>query len=435
MKHIELLLILVMISGFLKAQNTHISLSAEEIIAKALDQNFDLRLAEYELIKSKGEVKSANAFSLPDIKLSFTGTSTDNPLMAFGSRLNQERVRASDFAPEVLNDPNRIENFSTMIEIQQPILNFDLKYFKEAARTKVEATNLKTERIRDGIAFQVKQLYMRLQLIYKQLDVLAVAKKTVDESYRVAQNQFEQGLMQKSDLLSISVRVSDIENQVLNAENSIMQLSRQLAMIMNESIDAPIQPSEDLHKEIRSTEAVRISESRSDFQAMQKASEAYRLNHEGLKKGNLPRLNGFANYAFNDNSPVKFRGEGYLVGLQLSWNVLGNKKSAGKLQQSKADYQHSLTEYQKAVSENQKELHNTLRNIENAERRINLTDLSMEQADESLRIRKNRFEEGLERTIDLLQAEATFAEKQMEHHLAIFQYNMSLEYLKFLTKE
>jgi outer membrane protein TolC len=386
-------------------------------------------------MKSQGEIKSIDAFSLPEIKLSFTGTTTDNPLMAFGSRLNQERVLAADFAPELLNNPNRIENFSTMIEIQQPILNFDLKYYKEAARTKAEASSLKTRRIKEGISYQAKLYYMQLQLVYEQLDVLAFAKKTIDETNRVAENQFEQGLMQKSDKLTIEVRVTDIENQILNTENTIMTLSRQLALIMNEPIDKAIQPSEKLIKKMKPPESLQISESRSDFQAMLKASEAHRLNHEGIKKGNLPRLNGFANYAFNDNSPVKFRGEGYLIGLQLSWNLLGNKKSEGKLQQSTADYQHALAEYEKALAENQKELYNTLRNIENAERKIELSEQSRIQAEESLRIRKNRFDQGLERTIDLLQSEALFAQKQMEYYHAIFQYNESLEYLEFLTKE
>jgi outer membrane protein TolC len=434
MKHIEVLLML-MFSGLLMGQNNPIKLSIEEIIAKAMDQNYDLKLAKYDVMKSQGEIKSAEAFSLPEIKLSYTGTTTDNPLMAFGSRLNQERVLAADFAPELLNDPARIDNFSTMIEIQQPILNFDLKYYKEAARTKAEATSLKTRRIKDGLVYQASLFYMQLQLMYKQLDVLAIAKMTVDETNRVAENQFEQGLMQKSDKLTIEVRVTDIENQILNTKNTIMTLSRQLALIMNEPLNGAIQPAEKLIKKMKGLESLQISESRSDLQAMQKASEAHRLNHEGIIKGNLPRLNGFANYAFNDNSPVKFRGEGYLIGLQLSWNLLGNKKSEGKLQQSKADYQHSLTEYQKALAENQKELYNTLRNIENAERKIELSEQSRIQTEESLRIRKNRFDQGLERTIDLLQSEALFAQKQMEYYHAIFQYNKSVEYLEFLTKE
>jgi outer membrane protein TolC len=412
-----------------------VELSREDIKGKVLDQNFDLLLAQYEVDKSKGSLKSANALTLPDINLSYSGITTDNPLMAFGSRLNQERVTAMDFDPNLLNDPDRIENFTTMVEIRQPILNFDLKYYKDAARTKLEATEWKIERLKDGLSLQADQLYLQLQLTYKQLDVLEVAKRTVDETYRVAQQQFDQGLMQRSDLLAIGVRVKDLENQILNADNQILLISRRLSLLMNEPMDGSIIPSEELVQNVAEKEGQNISESRADFMAMKKASEAYRLQYEGMKKGSMPRLNGFANYAFNDNSPVKFRGEGYLIGLQLSWNVLGNKKSEGKVQESQAAYQESLTSYQKMLAENETELYNTLRKIDNAEASIQLAQQALDQAEESLRIRKNRFDEGLERTADLLQSEAQFAEKQMQYHHAVFQYNMAVNYLQFLTKE
>jgi outer membrane protein TolC len=434
MKYIIIFIILVLHVSLSVSQSST-ELSRDDIKEKVLDQNFDLLLAQYEVNKSRGSLKSANALTLPDINLSYSGITTDNPLMAFGSRLNQERVTAMDFDPTLLNDPDRIENFSTMVEIRQPILNFDLKYFKDAARSKVEATELKTERLKDGLLLQADQLYLQLQLIYKQLVVLEVAKRTMDETYRVAQRQFEEGLMQRSDLLSIGVRVKDLENQILNTNNQILLISRHLSLLMNETIDGAIVPAEELLQNVTVEEGYTISQSRSDLMAMKKASEAYRLQYEGFKKGALPRLNGFANYAFNDNSPVKFRGEGYLIGLQLSWNVLGSKKSEGKVQESQAAYQESLTSYQKMLAENETELYNTQRKIDNAKASIQLAQQALEQAEESLRIRQNRFDEGLERTADLLQSEVQFAEKQMQYHHAVFQFNMAVNYLQFLTKE
>ena len=324
-----------------------VELSREEIITKVLGQNFDLALAEFDLVKSQASLKSANALTLPDVLLSYSGTTTNNPLMAFGSKLNQERVSATDFAPELLNDPDRIENFATSIEVRAPLLNLDLKYFKDAARSQVEATAFKTERLKDGLVLQADQLYLQLQLMYKQLEVLNIAKLAIEENLRIADQQFQQGLMQRSDLLAIGVRNTDLENQILNTDNQILLISNQLAFLMNETIEGKIIPSDDLIQNLSIEENRKISESRSDFMAMKKVSDAYRFHYEGAKKGSLPRVNGFANYTLHDRSPVKFRGEGYLVGVQLSWNILGNKKSEGKVQESQAAYEKSLTEYQK----------------------------------------------------------------------------------------
>ena len=87
------------------------------------------------------------------------------------------------------------------------------------------------------------------------------------------------------------------------------------------------------------------------------------------------------------------------------------------------------------LAENETALYNTLRKIDNASASIELAQQALIQAEESLRIRKNRFDEGLEGTADLLQSEALFAEKQMQYHYAVFQYNMAVNHLQYLTKE
>jgi outer membrane protein TolC len=69
-----------------------------------------------------------------------------------------------------------------------------------------------------------------------------------------------------------------------------------------------------------------------------------------------------------------------------------------------------------------------------AENKLRHTKLAMEQSKESLRIRTNRFKEGLEKTSDLLMAESQFAQKQMEYYQTIFEYNYAQAYLQFLTK-
>jgi outer membrane protein TolC len=69
-----------------------------------------------------------------------------------------------------------------------------------------------------------------------------------------------------------------------------------------------------------------------------------------------------------------------------------------------------------------------------AENKLQLSKLAMEQSNESLRIRTNRFKEGLEKTSDLLIAETQFAQKELEYYQTIFEYNYAQAYLQFLTK-
>jgi len=65
---------------------------------------------------------------------------------------------------------------------------------------------------------------------------------------------------------------------------------------------------------------------------------------------------------------------------------------------------------------------------------LNLTNLALEQSKEALRIRTNRYKQGLEKTSDLLISETKYLQKQLEYLQTVFNYNFTKAYVNFLTK-
>ncbi|HLW33806.1 MAG TPA: TolC family protein, partial [Aequorivita sp.] len=91
-------------------------------------------------------------------------------------------------------------------------------------------------------------------------------------------------------------------------------------------------------------------------------------------------------------------------------------------------------ELEQYKSESQLELNKARRMFQDAKNNLKLTELALQQSEEALRIRTNRFKEGLEKTTDLLMAETQFSQKQLEYFTTVFQHNYALAYLEFLTK-
>jgi outer membrane protein TolC len=147
----------------------------------------------------------------------------------------------------------------------------------------------------------------------------------------------------------------------------------------------------------------------------------------------LPTLNAFGSYQLYDNNLFQFGADGYLFGAELKWNILEGTKRFSKTKKAKASLEKSKLEYQQYVSKSKLELNKTKRMLEDASNKIVLSQLAVEQSKEALRIRTNRFKEGLEKTTDLLMAETQFAQKQLEYYQTIFEYNSTKAYLKFLT--
>lgn len=429
------LLSFILISAVAYAQQL-VPITKTEVLARVSEENRAIKISEQEYLEAKADFKQTNAIFLPNITASHTGVATTNPLMAFGSKLNQEILTPSDFNPDLLNNPGQVENFATRFEIQQPLINMDGFYQRKAAKSKMEAQALQIERTSDYYAFEVEKAYMQLQLAYKGVDVLEKALETANENKTLAENSFKQGYLQRADVLSVEVRVNEVKNQLQTAKSNIANASNYLSFLMSDTNNVIYKPSDSLqigNFGVMNSEV--ISENRADIKALQLATNAYETMNKADNMSFLPRLNAFGSYELYDDQIFQGDANGYIFGAQLSWTILDGTKRFGKSQKSKAEFEKSKLQYEQYVSQNQLELNKAKRMLTDAEDRLNLTKLALEQSEESLRIRTNRYEEGLEKTTDLLLAETQYAQKQLEYYQTIFEYNYAQAYLQFLTKE
>ncbi|TYB74303.1 TolC family protein [Bizionia myxarmorum] len=411
-----------------------VEISKTEVLQKVSENNTSIKISEKAFNMAKADFNQTNAVFLPNITASHTGIATTNPLMAFGSKLNQEILTQNDFNPAMLNDPSQIQSFATKFEIQQPIINVDGIYQRKAAKSKMEAMALQTERTMDYLDFEVEKAYMQLQLAYKGVDVLDQALEASNANKQLADNSFKQGYLQRADVLNVEVRVTEVQNQLQMAKSNVQNASNYLSFLMNDESYVIYIPSDSLTVSTLSIADKTISESRSDIKAMGLATNAYEAMNKADKMAFLPRLNAFGSYELYDDQVFQGDASGYLFGAQLSWDVFQGSKRFGKAQKSKAELEKSKLEYTQYVSQSNLELRKAKRAFLDAENKLTLTTLALEQSEESLRIRTNRFQEGLEKTSDLLTAETQFSQKKLEYYQTIFEYNYAQAYLQFLTK-
>jgi outer membrane protein TolC len=276
---------------------------------------------------------------------------------------------------------------------------------------------------------------MQLQVAYKAVEVLEKAKEAALESKKIADNNFKQGYMQKADILSVEVHVTEIENQLLTTKSNVKNASDYLLFLIGEESENTLKPSSELiadsNLEIYS---LQLSENRADIEAMQKSTEAYSNMYKADKMSFLPRLNAFGTYELYDDQLFGTNAKGYLVGAQLSWNVFDGFKSIGKAQKSKAELDKAEISLDQYKNQSQLEYNKAKRQLIDAENQLKLTNLALEQSKEAFRIRKNRFEQGLEKTSDLLISETQYFQKKLEQLQTVFNYNFTKAYVEFLTK-
>lgn len=426
---------IISLPAVVRAQDT-IPLSKNDIWSKVSDKNLQLKIQDQEFKSAMADFKQSNALFLPDVSVSHTGISTTNPLMAFGSKLNQEILTPSDFNPALLNNPAATTSFATKIQVLQPLVNLDGVFGRQAAKSKMEAMQLQSERTKEYLELETGKAFMQLQLAYKAVDVLEKAALTADANLKLVDNYFKQGLLQKTDVLSVQVRVNEIKNQVQLAKSNVRNASDYLAFLMQEDLNGKVyRPTEELENSISIAETnLGLTDTRKDIMAMMKSTDAYEAVLKSAKMNFLPRLNAFGTYELYDNKIFGADAKGYLVGVQLSWNVFDGYKSIGKRQKALADYQRAEAASSQYKAQSQLELNKTGRQLNDAGHKVSLAKLALEQSQEAYRIRNNRFKQGLEKTTDLLGSETQMFQKELEYLQAVFEYNFTQQYLTFLTK-
>lgn len=412
-----------------------VKISLDDVLARVQESNASIQVSDQEAKMAKYDYRFSNSVFLPQISVSHTGMATTNPLMAFGSKLNQGILTQADFNPDLLNDPDQVENFATVVSVQQPLINMDGFYQRKAAKTTMEAKELQAMRTRDYLDFEAQKAYGQLQLAYRAVEVMQKAYDAATANLNMAQNSFDQGLLQKADLLEVKVRVTEVSDQLKTAKSNVKNASDYVAFLMNEQGNVVFEPTQELLPENMGEEVDATLENRADVKAMDLVSEAYKANMKADNMTFLPRLNAFASYEMYDDQIFQADSKGYIVGASLSWDVFKGSQRFAKAGKSKTNYEKAQKEYEQYVAKSTIELKRTKRMVEDAENRLQTSKLAMEQSEESLRIRTNRFKEGLEKTTDLLMAEATYAEKQLAYYQTIFEYNQAQSLLTFLTKE
>lgn len=433
-KHAYLFTFLLLSFLTVNAQQ-EIPISLDVILSKAAENNFTNKISDEDLNAAKAAYNQTKSVFLPNINISYSGIATTNPLMAFGSKLNQGILTAADFNPDLLNDPDNTTNFATKFEIEQPIFNLDGFHMRKAARSKMNAVELQTSRTKDYMALEVTKAYMQLQLAYKAVEVLENAKEAALANKKIADNNFKQGYMQKADVLLVDIHVTEVKNQLQHAKSNIKNASDYVTHLIGETNQGVLKPTDNLNAELNiELYSLAFTTNRSDIAAMEESTEAYNQMYKASKMGYVPRLNAFGSYEMYDKDIFQANSGGYLVGAQLSWNVFEGYKRVGETQKTKAEFNKAVINLDAYKSKSELEFNKVKRQLKDAENTLRLTNLAVEQANEALRIRTNRFKQGLEKSSDLLISETQYLQKQLAYLQTVFNYNFTKAYVEFLTK-
>lgn len=423
---------LIWLSLSVQAQSPR-HITAEEAVSIAVKNNGNIKISTLDRKTANAGYHQTDAVFLPQVTLGYTALSTDNPLNAFGFLLQQESVTPMDFDPAKLNNPGARQNYGTQVEVKLPLLNLDMHYARKGARAQEEVYRYKADRTKEYIEFEVRKAYTGLQMAYQARGILRNSLEDVKRIHRSVTDFYNQGLIQKSDVLNAQVQVNTVESALAKAESAIHNASNGLRLLMGLDISDEVYTADSLVQKGAKPAEGALSLFRPDVMALQKAVDAADMMLKSSRMAFLPRINAFGSYNWNDSEALKFRNTSYLAGINLSWNVFSGNRNRSRMKSAQYQKIRMQEELDLHVKKEQLELDKARRDLSDSQTEINKQQVSVDQAEEALRILADRHGEGLASTTDLLMAQAQFSGRKLQLSQAIMSYNIIEAYLRFLS--
>lgn len=424
----KILVLLLVVFVPLRAAAQKKPLSLDQAVDIGLKNSPGLHASQMKLEAAAAKSKEVAAFRLPS--LSFGGGYMRlSEVPPFQVTLPLPPPLPSTFVVS----PNYFNNFSLRVSVQQPLFTgFRLKAGSDSARFLEQSAGHDLEKDRAEFVFSVKTSYWNLVRAREFERVVEENLTQIDEHLKDVKAFFDQGLLTKNEVLRVEVQRSNTEIMGIEARNGAEMALTLLNSLLGFPLDTEVEPTtpaesaaalpaEEKGAGEAATPQAMIQTALAGRPELKSAGLRVRASEAGVKAaraGWYPQVFLSGNYYYlRPNQRLlptqdKFYGT-WDLGVSLSFNVWNWGQTKSQSDQAKAQLAQSkdalkLLEDQAVLEVTQSRLTLVL-----AREKIRVSGQAVGQAEENLRVTRERFKQGLALNADVLDAEMALLQAKL----------------------
>ncbi len=397
-KHLSIGLCLVAGTG-LWAQG---SLTITDAIQKAWQDQAGLKAGQAMVDSRKAEAQAYRDLRLPTLTLQAQGVRTDEPMMAFGIKLNQARIGMADFNPATLNHPDAIGAYGGSAVIQQPLYaGGRITAARKAGDYMAQAEAASQERRKQETAMAVVQAYFGAEVAEQAMAWVDDTETWVKGMESFTSARVQQGLMLESELQRLKAFHAQVDAQKAEVNLQISTARSGLGLLLGQGpVTGPLAtPLEPVAAPIEAAAGPRGDLVAADLQAKAAEEGAKAARGNSLPEVGLELGAGTLHHSWSD------KGNWTWAGVGVKWKVFSApdraKAQAARAQAMAAQDMKTFKEQQAAH-----EIRVAKESVLAAQARYTAAKEALAAAQESRRLWEARHKEGLAPLIDVLDAEA-----------------------------
>jgi outer membrane protein TolC len=392
----------------------------ERSLDYALAHNPGARIAQQRIAAAQAGLEQANSAFWPRLQVQSSYSRTDNPMLVFGSILNQRSYSSSlNF-----NDVPDVDNLSARGIVTVPLYAGGRNVAgRQAAKANTEGAKQESAAIRNALGFEVSRAFHTVLKTRQFIQAAEAAANSFETHLAVAKKRLDGGTLLKSDVLDIEVRLAQAREDFVRARNANTLAERALRNLLGiEEGDFIVADAAPVVSAPNSGDFAQ----RPELAAGRERESAAQAQVHGSKSGYQPRISAFGSLDYDYGLVTGGDGKSYTAGVMAQWDLWDGFSTRSKVREAKANLESAREEQRKLRLALAFEVEQARLDLKAANERLVVTEKTIEQATESAKLTRGRFEQGLALTTQLIDSETALvaarvrrAEAESDQRIAV----------------
>lgn len=416
--------VLILTTAFSRHSAAQPLLTVDEAVREALAHNRALAAARSSVAEADAGVLESRAARLPRITVSEAWQRGNQPVFVFSSLLASRRFAASDLALDTLNHPNPVGFFRSSIGVDHVLFDGGrVRAQMRAATLRRDVADTAVDEAAAGVRVAVTQMFGRLLASTAARRAATAALGAVQDDLTRTEHRRNAGTATEADVLSLAVHLSDLQQRVIQAEGDIAVARATLNRLMGSPIDRDYVAAEPSVTDASPTAdlATLLAEAERQRPEVRRATAAAMLADTMVQQARTAVTPQVAAQAAVDVAGTSFadRASSWAVGGELRWTLSAGGAERARLKAAAEARSRARIEADDVRAMVHVDIVSALRRREAARARQAVGRAAAEQARESQRIIRDRFEAGLATVTDVLRASSAVLDAGAQHTAAL----------------
>lgn len=308
--------------------------------------------------------------------------------------------------------------------VSQPIYTFGrISSGISAADAEVNANQAESDRVKLDVKMNVAEVYIAVLRATRVTDVNGSRVASLAAHAWDVENRFKKGMASKNDLLAVQVSLADAQQQAVQSRNTLEMLRAAYNRALRRRLTDPVRIAEPQgHEDPGNVDELTkmACASRPEIAALSAQARSLRAQAEAAGAKNAPQIAVSGGFLYQGDKYVDPNGIAG-VALTAEWNAFDSGRTS---EQARVLFQKSealLRMRNDAESMVALEVRQKWLEVQTANQRLEFARKATAQADENLRVVRDRYNAGLAINTEVLDAETLRAQAYMNLYNSYYE--------------